>query len=129
MRSNAHAMPVPSESVEQQCLFRWAAYEAGKYPVLRKMYHIPNGGKRGKAEAARFKAEGVKPGMPDVHLPTARGGYHSLYVEMKKQKGGRLSPDQKDRIAELEEEGNRVVVCMGWEEAANVILEYLMLEG
>lgn len=28
--------------------------------------HVPNGGKRGKTEAARLKGLGVKPGVPDV---------------------------------------------------------------
>ena len=125
MRRNYSVLPLPTESIEQQRLFQWAILQSGKYPALLKMYHIPNGGKRSKTEAARFKAEGVKPGMPDVHLPTARGKYHSLYIEMKRQRGGRLSQDQKDRIDELREEGNKVVVCMGWEEAARVIMEYL----
>lgn len=43
----------PSEDVEQAQLFTWAAYASGKYPELALMHHIPNGGKRGKAEAAR----------------------------------------------------------------------------
>lgn len=122
-------IPPPKEDVEQTCLFRWAAYQCGAYPVLRKMYHIPNGGKRGKAEAARFKAQGVKAGIPDIHLPVARGGYHSLYIELKRLEGGTVSKEQKDRIADLREEGNRVEVCKGWEDAAQVIIDYLMLEA
>ena len=121
-------IPAPKEDVEQTALFRWAAYQSGAYPVLRKMYHIPNGGKRGKAEAARFKAQGVKAGMPDIHLPAARGGFHSLYIELKRLEGGSVSQHQKDRIADLREEGNRVEVCKGWEEAAQVIMDYLQME-
>ena len=37
-----------SESVEQQCLFRWAEYVKGAYPELKLLYHIPNGGRRNK---------------------------------------------------------------------------------
>lgn len=115
----------PYEEKEQQNLFYWAALQSGKYPVLRKMYHIPNGGKRGKAEAARFKAGGVKKGVPDIHLPVARGGYHSLYIELKRRKGGTLEPAQREWIKDLQEEGNCVVVCKGWDDAAEVIVDYL----
>lgn len=70
----ADVLPVPTESVEQQCLFRWAAYNRGRWPEMELMYHIPNGGTRSKSEAGRFRAEGVKPGVPDICLPVARGG-------------------------------------------------------
>ena len=36
---------VPTESEEQQTLFRWAAMQSGKYPELALMFHIPNEGK------------------------------------------------------------------------------------
>ena len=71
------ALPVPTESEEQQTLFSWATMQSGRYPELRLLYHIPNGGSRGKAEAGRFKAEGVKSGVPDLCLPVARGAYHA----------------------------------------------------
>ena len=116
---------VPTEDEEQIALFRWAAMMEWKYPQLRRLYHIPNGGKRTKAEAGIFKAMGVKSGVPDVHLPVARGGYHGLYVEMKRTKGGQVSQDQKDWIEDLTREGYFAVVCRGWEEASRVIEGYL----
>lgn len=81
-------LPIPTESAEQQCLFRWAAYNRGRWPEMELMYHIPNGGTRSKSEAGRFRAEGVKAGVPDICLPVARGGYHGMYIEMKRRKGG-----------------------------------------
>ena len=118
-------LAVPTESAEQQTLFRWAELQSGKYPELRLMFHIPNGGKRSKSEAVRFALEGVKPGVPDVCLPVARGGFHGLYVEMKRQKSGRVSGDQNDWIEALQAQGYAATVCRGWEEAARVILVYL----
>lgn len=115
----------PSESVEQQCLFRWAAYQTGKYAELCMLHHIPNGGKRSKSEAIRFKAEGVKPGLPDICLPVARGGYHGLYIELKRRKGGTVSGEQQGWIKALTREGYRATVCKGWEEAAAEIVSYL----
>lgn len=115
----------PSEGVEQATLFSWAKMQEHKWPELRLLHHIPNGGSRGKAEAARFKAEGVKAGVPDLFLPVARGPYHGLFIEMKKLKGGRVSAEQKAWIAALKAQGYRAEVCHDWEEAAALIEDYL----
>lgn len=71
-KNSAQRAPVPTESVEQQLLFRWTRFYVSKYPELALLYHIPNGGSRRKSEAGRFKAEGVKAGVPDLFLPAAR---------------------------------------------------------
>ena len=118
------APPAPSESVEQQHLFTWAAFHAGKYPELELLHHIPNGGSRTKSEAGRFKAEGVKAGVPDVCLPVARNGWHGLYIEMKKQ-GGTVSKEQSKWLHSLLQQGYLTAVCYGWEVAAQIIKDYL----
>jgi len=92
------------------------------------MFHIPNGGSRHKVEARKLKEQGVKAGVPDVCLPVARGGYHGLYVELKRIKGGKVSSDQQDWIKALAAEGYMAVVCRGWNEAAEAILKYLRQE-
>jgi len=101
------------------------------------MYHIPNGGKRSKSEAARFRTMGVKAGVPDIFLPVKRSGhwltgpsdmiapYNGLYIELKRQHGGTVSPAQKTWIAALRKAGYAVEVCKGWEAAAAVIMDYL----
>jgi hypothetical protein len=97
-------------------------------PILDELYAIPNGGERNKAVAAKLKAEGVKPGTPDTHFPVACGQYHSLYIEMKKP-GGKVSPEQRDRIARLTANGNLVYVCYTWIEATGKLRYYLELGG
>ena len=119
----------PHEGEEQATLFSWAAMKRGKYPELDLLFHIPNGGSRGKAEAARFKAEGVKPGVPDLFLPVARGPYHGLFIEMKRKKGGKVSDNQKAWIAALTVQGDLAVVCYGWKDAASLIVDYLDEKG
>lgn len=84
-KNSAQRAPVPTESVEQQLLFRWARFYVSKYSELALLYHIPNGGSRRKSEAGRFKAEGVKAGVPDLFLPAARENFHGLYIEMKRK--------------------------------------------
>lgn len=117
--------PCPHEDVEQATLFSWAHMKLFKYPELDMLYHIPNGGKRNKAEAARFKAEGVKAGVPDIHLPVARCGYHSLYIEMKRRHGNTTTENQDEWIAKLRAQGNAVEVAYGWEHASQIIESYL----
>ncbi|MBP3656659.1 MAG: VRR-NUC domain-containing protein [Clostridia bacterium] len=118
-------LSVPTESMEQQALFRWAALQRGKYPELALMYHIPNGGKRSKSEAVRFRLEGVRAGVPDICLPAARGEWHGLYIELKRRKGGVISGEQSAWIEALTREGYCAGVCRGWEAAAKMIIKYL----
>ena len=126
MRANkTPSLPAPTESAEQQCLFRWAAYQSGRFPELDLLYHVPNGGSRKKAEAGRFRAEGVKAGVPDLCLPVARGGFHGLYIELKRQRGGRASDNQVEWLDALSKQGYQVALCRGWETAAETILKYL----
>lgn len=132
-----YTLPPPTEDVEQICLFRWANAQQGKYPELALMYHVPNGGKRSKSEAVRFRAMGVKAGVPDIFLPVKRSGhwptlppdmiapYNGLYIELKRQRGGTVSAAQKQWIFDLRTAGYAVEVCKGWESAAAVITEYL----
>lgn len=116
---------VPKEAQEQTWLMQWSRYASVKWPELDLLYHVPNGGSRNAIEAARLKAQGVKKGVPDLCLPVPRGDYHGLYIELKRQKNGVLSADQKQWIKSLRDQGYMVEVCRGFQEAANVIEHYL----
>ena len=111
------------EHQHQVRLFKWAKRVVGQYPRIGLMYAIPNGGYRGGLEGWRLKEEGVKAGMPDIHLPVAVGGYTGLWIEMKTAVG-KLSAAQKEVIGELRECGHRVEVCRGYPEAKAVIDDY-----
>jgi hypothetical protein len=113
-----------AEHREQVALFQWAALAAGTKPELGLLYAIPNGGARNPVTGAQLKAEGVKAGMPDVHLPVPRGPWASLYLEIKAEKGT-LKPHQRELCERLARAGNRVAVCWGWEAAQRTILDYL----
>lgn len=120
-RAHRHA-----EDDEQADLFRWAEQNTIVHPELELMYHIPNGGKRDTREAARLKRQGVKRGVPDIHLPVARGGFHSLYVELKVD-GNTPTKDQKKWLAGLSRAGNATAVCYSAKQASEVITAYLKL--
>lgn len=112
----------PKEADEQMMLFEWAGYRS---PVLELMFAIPNGGSRDLREAKRLKDQGVKAGVPDIFLPVPRGGYHGLFIELKRTQGGRVSDKQKEWIQHLRMQGYQAIVCHGCDEAAHVIDAYL----
>lgn len=119
------ATPVPSEAEEQRRLMIWADLNAWKYPELASLFHIANEGRRSRSTGANLKAQGMKPGVPDLCLPVARCGCHALYIELKRMKGGKPTKEQLEWINRLTKNGNMALVCCGWEQAAEVIEGYL----
>lgn len=111
-------------NTEQMGVMDWAAYAQRRYPELCLLHHIPNGGKRKTTEAARFKAMGVKAGVPDLFLPVPRGGFAGLYIEMKY---GKNKPTEKQKvwINALKAQGYRVEVCYSGYKATATLEEYL----
>lgn len=116
-------------------------------PVLKRLFAIHNQGHGDAIRGARASAEGVKSGVPDLCLPVskpklttrgypdANGGFEAcgLYIELKRKaaKGkakGVTSDKQDDWIEFLQSQGYQCEVCYGWEEARDVILEYLDLK-
>ena len=115
---------IDNEAEAQETLFQWAEYQASKYPELKLLYHIPNGGKRDKVTAINLKRQGVKAGVPDICLPVARGGYFGLYIELKvgSNKPTKL---QNEWLCNLNKQGYLATVCYGWQQAAEILVAYL----
>ena len=126
MRTNE--IPVPTEEVEQECLMRWINFSKGRFPDLELAIHIPNEGKRSAWYGALLKRLGLRSGVPDLLFPVPRGDYGCLFIELKRQKDGRVSPMQKWWIDKLNKAGNYAVVCEGWEKASKVIEWYFSLD-
>lgn len=127
-----------TEHGEQMAVFCWASKQMQRFPVLRWMYAIPNGGGRSAAQGAMLKAEGVKGGVADICLPvpclsgtTNEYGQHlqyaGLYIEMKKATGivSDVKPEQLAFAAFVVGQGYMWEVCYGWVEAVTAIQSYL----
>ena len=106
--------------LQVSCL-RWLRFA---HPMVL-CYAIPNGGYRTASNAKTLRAEGLRAGIPDLHIPIASKGYHSLYIEMKNGKAGRLSEHQKEMHERLRDYGNKVVVCKTFDEFRREINDYL----
>jgi hypothetical protein len=85
-RKTAH----PEDDLQMACV-EWLGYMENMGKL--RFFHVPNGGRRNKAEAARFKKLGVRAGVPDLVILSIDG--RTLFIEFKSDKGY-LSPDQKD---------------------------------
>lgn len=108
---------IPTEHEEQREFVSWFRRN---HPGVR-IFAIPNGGKRGMAEAARLKVEGVSSGVPDLYVPA----WH-LWVEMKRTKGGRVDEAQSDWHAYLRDIGHVVVVGKGADDAKEQVDRFFM---
>ena len=109
-------LEIPSEHFEQR---EFVKHFRKKYNDIR-IFAIPNGGKRGKAEAMRLKLEGVDPGVPDLFVPE-----WMLFIEMKRVKKGYLSKEQKEYKAYLEDCSYTVLVCKGCDDAIKKVEGFL----
>ncbi len=94
------------------------------------LFHIPNGGKRGKIEAANFKAMGTKAGVSDLFLPIPLHDKAGLWIELKapytdtKQKNY-PTKEQREWLKRMEKAGYAAALCYGWQEAKEQIENYL----
>jgi hypothetical protein len=128
-----------TEHGEQAALFCWATLPATReaYPALYnaqghpKLFAVNNNAGMGDAvRGARAKMAGVRKGVADTMLPLARHGMHGLFVEMKQRKfktrkDGGLKPEQIEFKHQVLGDGFGYVAAYGWEEAAEVIKQYL----
>jgi hypothetical protein len=97
-----------SEHVEQREFVAW--FRQTYRPV--RIFAVPNGEARSRTVGARLKLEGVSPGVPDLCVPE-----WGVWIEMKRTKGGSISPVQKDWHRYLTDIGQRVIVGHGFEDA------------
>jgi hypothetical protein len=111
-------LPPPLESAEQASFVKW--FET-QYPRVR-ILAVPNGaflfgnaGQRAKQMHA-LKMQGLRPGVPDLLIPE-----WFLWIEMKRLKGGKLSPEQADWIMYLRDSGYTVLVCAGAQAAIDAV--------
>lgn len=113
---------VARETDEQAAFVRWFRLQYKNILI----FSVPNGAhlagtpRQRAAAMARLKAEGLLPGVPDLHIPAL-----DLWIEMKRTSGGRLSADQRSVIEVLRAAGKTVVVAKGCQEAMAAVREIM----
>jgi hypothetical protein len=116
----------PSEHQLQVAVIQWwAAVHHIKYALpLEALFAIPNGGSRDPITGSRLKAEGVRPGIPDLMLSVRLGYKAGLFIEMKAGKND-LSEAQTRVSKHLTEQGYGFAAAWSSEEAIKIIEDYL----
>lgn len=99
---------IPTEHAEQVTFVNWFRDE---YPNVL-IFAIPNGELRAISVAQRLKAEGVVSGIPDLFIPE-----WNIWIEMKRQKGGKVSKEQKEIHGHLRTIGHTVIIGYGHKDA------------
>lgn len=80
-------------------------------------FHPPNGGLRNKREAAKLKAMGTKPGVPDVIILDPQ-----IVIELK-IKGNKPTPEQNKWLETFKTLGWRAYVCRSLDEVREILEE------
>jgi hypothetical protein len=109
-----------SESNQQEIVIKYLRLA---YPDA--LYCASAGGMRTSyLQAIKMKRTGYVKGFPDLFIYEPRGEFHGLAIEMKKEKGGVASPEQKRWQDDLRNRGYCSYICKGSEEAIKQIDEY-----
>jgi hypothetical protein len=73
-------------------------------------------------QKARNKRMGVRSGVPDYIIVTKK---HTIFLEMKRTKGGVVSATQKEWVKAIQDTGVACEVCRGFDEAKEFLDSYL----
>lgn len=119
-------MPL-QETDLQVAIVKWAKTQVPKYPQLLWLHSVPNGGKRDSREAQRLKDEGLTPGILDMALDVARGGYHGAKIELKKPGGKcpKASDEQEKYMEFCKQEGYATLLSNDFSEVKSFLIDYL----
>jgi hypothetical protein len=113
---------IPLEATEDMNFYAWCMEMSETNSDLELIYHIAN------EKAWKLgKKGGIVRGVSDWHLPVPSRGYSSLWLEMKRQKGGRVRPEQVEWLRRMEELGAYTCVAQGAQEAILAVSFYLDL--
>lgn len=113
-----------AEHQHQVAFVRWARLNTNRFPALRCLHAIPNGGARHIKVAAKMKAEGTLRGVLDMQLPLPNAHCVGLWIEFKVGRN-KLTPDQEWFAEVMRLAGHRVAVCYSWLDAVAVTEDYL----
>lgn len=113
-----------SEYQEQCAVFDWARKMEHKYPSLKLLFGSLMGVKLPVRVLAMMKKAGMKKGKPDIQLPVPRGGFHSLWIELKVRPND-TTPEQNETLGALAAEGNAAYKIYGAAGTVKIIEAYL----
>ena len=97
-------------------------------------FAIPNGAylagniAQASGMAHNRRKAGLRVGVPDLMIAVPMTPYKGLFIEMKRLGAEKPNKDQMEWHRKLIEQGYRVAVCYGFEEAQRVVKTYFGLK-
>lgn len=92
---------------------------------LQYAFATLNGIHTSKKQAFEAKRAGAKKGTPDLIIPNPHPNWPTLYIELKRPKGGRTSKEQRQFLQHLNNTGSHAKICHGAQAAIRAIKQYL----
>ena len=122
-----------TEHAEQCAVMDWVHANTARLPGLALIHSSLNGAhlqgdKRQRVrQVNKHKRAGMLPGVADLFLPVARGGFFGMFIEMKRAKGGKLSENQTWFLSQVCSQGYYDCVAHGAEQAIAQLEWYMGL--
>jgi hypothetical protein len=113
--------PAKSEHCLQRSVVKWCN-GLGKNLVQGRFFAVPNGGARDIITASKLKAEGVRPGIPDLVFYGPDKSI--LWLELKNGTAGKLSASQVEVHRDLYHAGHTVIVGRTFAECVTEITNF-----
>lgn len=122
MTSRSQRLLFPAEKNEQAALVHWLTIM--NIPYVAHMTGVNLYGNWALINSLKQTGQ-LQKGVPDIFIPVPAGGYHGLWIEMKREVGGVLSCEQRKWLDRLNADGYRAIVAKGADAAVEQIKEYL----
>lgn len=120
-----HLMGLSKLKPEQQVQIGLMRWFAATHPDVFPLVMASAGGLwTSIKQATRMKSMGYKKGTPDVFVAYPMGGKHGLFLELKAAKG-KPSPEQRQMIHALQEQGYAAAIAVGFDHAIALVTAYL----
>ncbi len=112
--------------------FKILAWNESKFPDLKYIFAIPNGGKRSIGVAVKMKREGVRRGVPDIFIPIPKMDNLLCIISGKwletKTDIGKQSKEQKEYQKFLLDKGYNYALCRSVNELLDETENYLQIK-
>ena len=117
----------PLEKEEQIAFVEYCEVNGISVVSTQNGFKMPKAAFNYAAYSRTLKKMGLSKGFPDlIILEKNKSKTHEvLFLEMKRQKGGTLKPEQKDWIQKLDDKDYCVGVAKGCESAIRILQKYL----
>lgn len=111
---------IPLEETEQAVVVQYCELRGIKLSAIPNSTYTPS-----MKQKVKNKRQGLRAGLPDLLLIINN---QLIFIEMKRVKGGVVSPEQREWHIALNTAGIPTYVCHGSDEAIELINQYLGIE-